>query len=117
MDFVERLPKVNDKSVIFVVVDRLTKDAHFLALKHPFTTIQIAKKLHGLPRSIVRDRDPIFVSRSWQILFHLQGTSFNLSSAYHPQTDGHTEAMNKSVEMYLRCLCMDNPKKMDELVN
>jgi hypothetical protein len=65
MDFIEALPKSDDYSVILVVVDRLTKYAHFLPVKHPYTAISIAKlfldnivKLHGLPKSIVSDRDP-----------------------------------------------------------
>lgn len=69
MDFIEALPKSDGYSVILVVVDRLTKYAHFLPVKHPYTAISIAKlfldnivKLHGLPKSIVSDRDPIFVS-------------------------------------------------------
>jgi hypothetical protein len=69
MDFIEALPKSDGYSVILVVVDRLTKYAHFLPVKHPYIAISIAKlfldnivKLHGLPKSIVSDRDPIFVS-------------------------------------------------------
>lgn len=69
MDFVEGLPKSDSYSVIVVVVDRLTKYAHFLPTKHPYTASMIAKlfldtivKLHGLPKTIVSDRDPIFLS-------------------------------------------------------
>ena len=69
MDFIEGLPKSNGYSVIMVVVDRLTKFAHFVAVKHPYTASTIAQlfmdnivKLHGLPNSIVSDRDTIFVS-------------------------------------------------------
>jgi len=69
MDFIEGLPKSQGYNVILVVVDRLTKFAHFVAVKHPYTAADIAQlfmdnivKLHGLPQSIVFDRDTIFVS-------------------------------------------------------
>jgi hypothetical protein len=75
------LPKSGNKSVIMVVVDRLSKYAHFCALQHPFTTSMVAQifmdqvfKLHGMPHSIVSDRDPTFTSNFWQELFKIQGT-------------------------------------------
>jgi hypothetical protein len=78
MDFIEGLPKSQGYSVILVVVDRLTKFAHFIAVKHPYTTSNIARlfmdnivKLHGLPHSIVTNRDTIFVSALWKHLFKL----------------------------------------------
>ncbi|KAL4190522.1 hypothetical protein AMTRI_Chr07g25160 [Amborella trichopoda] len=60
-----------------------------------------------MPKSIVCDRDPVFTSAFWKELFCLQGTIFNFSSAYHPQTDG----VNRTVEMYLRCFLSDKPKE------
>jgi hypothetical protein len=91
MDFIEGLPKSNGYDVILVVVDRLTKYAHFVAIKHPYTTADIAQvfmdhivKLHGLPQSIVSDRDTVFVSTFWKELFKLYKVKLNMSTAYHP---------------------------------
>ena len=91
MDFVEGLPTSNSYNAILVVVDRFTKFAHFIAIKHPFTAAQIARvvldhvvKLHGLPSSIVTDRDKIFVSAFWKELFKLYNINLQLSTAYHP---------------------------------
>ena len=95
LDFIEGLPKSEGYSVILVVVDRFTKYAHFLPLKHPYTAISVARllfdtvvKLHGLPRSMVSDRDKVFTSHVWKELFKLLGANLNLSTTYHPQTDG-----------------------------
>ena len=91
MDFIEGLPKSGGKSVIFVVVDRLSKYAHFFSLAHPYTAPIVAQvfldhifRLHGMPASIVCDRDPTFTSIFWKELFKLQGTELRMSSAYHP---------------------------------
>ncbi|KAI9198590.1 hypothetical protein LWI28_018696 [Acer negundo] len=97
MDFVERLPTSGGYESILVVVDRLSKGAHLISLKHPFTTSSVAKvfvdnvvKLHGISRSIVTDRGKLFMSSFWQELFTLQGSKLKTSSSYHPQTDGQT---------------------------
>jgi transposase InsO family protein len=101
MDFVECLPHSKGKNVILVIVDRFTKYSHFIALSHPYTTKDVVDiymdnvfKLHGLPKVIVTDRDPIFTSSICQELFKSLKVELHLSSAYHPQTDGQTERVN-----------------------
>lgn len=118
MDFITGLPSSHGFQVIMVMVDRLTKYAHFAALKSGFTSIQVADrffdtvvKLHGLRATIISDRDKVFTSTFWSSLFRLQGTTLKMSSAYHPQTDGQSEAVNKCLEMYLRCFIYENPRQ------
>lgn len=68
-------------------------------------------KHHGLPRTIVSDRDRIFTSTFWKTLYDLLDTKLLMSSSYHPQTDGQTERVNKCLEMYLRCVVQESPKQ------
>jgi hypothetical protein len=124
MDFVEGLPTSENKDMILVVVDRFTKYAHFISLKHPITVKHVAKafvdnifKLHSLPSVIVTDRDRIFTSHLWQDLFKALGVKLHLSSSYHPQTDGQTERVNQCLENYLRCMVFAQPKKWHSLLS
>lgn len=91
MDFIEALPKSEGHTVILVLVDRLTKYAHFIAVKHPYTAATITHlfldhvvKLHGMPSTIVSDRDTVFVSSFWKELVKLYKVTLALSIAYHP---------------------------------
>lgn len=108
MDFISGLPKSQGKDSIFVVIDMYSKYAHFFALTHPYSASQVAQlfldnicKLHGLPSSIVSDRDPIFVSNFWKELFQGLQVKLKPSSTYHPQTDGQSERLKCCLETYL----------------
>jgi len=102
MDFITGLPKTKKKNdSIWVIVDRLTKSAHFLPVKTTYNVAKLAEiyieeivRLHGVPSSIISDRDPKFTSHFWKVLDEALGTELRLSSAYHPQTYGQTERTN-----------------------
>lgn len=95
MDFIEGLPLSGGFNCILVVVDTFSKYAHFLGLRHPFTAASVAKmflsqvyKLHGKPSTIVSNRDCIFASNLWRVLFCLAKVDLCMPTAYHPQSDG-----------------------------
>jgi hypothetical protein len=118
MDFVEGLPKSQGKDVIMVVVDRLTKYAHFVPLSHPYTMEIVAQafldnviKLHGPPLCIILDRDRIFTSSMWKNIFKSLKVQLRYSSSYHPQSDGQTERVNQCLEYYLCSITFNEPKK------
>jgi hypothetical protein len=114
MDFIIGLPKSGNKSIIMVVVDRLSKYSHLCALQHPYIASTMAQhfmdqvfKLHGMLHSIISDRDLTFTSNFSQELLKLQGTQLHLVTSYHPQTYGQTEFFNKCLETYLRCFASE----------
>ncbi|GKE60436.1 putative reverse transcriptase domain-containing protein, partial [Tanacetum coccineum] len=99
MDFVTKLPKSsNGYDTIWVIVDRLTKSAHFLPIREDYKTEKLAKiytneivARHGVPVSIILDRDGRFTSHLWQAFQEALGTRLDMSTAYHPQTDGQSQ--------------------------
>ena len=118
LDFVEALPRVRGKTVILTVVDRFSKYCHFIPLAHPYSAESVAEafftdiiRLHGIPQSMVSDRDPVFTSMFWRELMRLSGTKLQMTTAFHPQSDGQSEAANRVIIMYLRFLIGDRPRQ------
>jgi hypothetical protein len=115
MDFVTGFPRTpNGNDSIWVIVDRLTKSAHFLAIKIGLSLERLAKlyvneivRLHGVPVTIVSDRDRRFVSQFWKKLHMAMGTNLNFSTAFHPQTDGQSERTIQILEDMLRACAID----------
>jgi len=110
MDLITCLPETSEGyDSIVTVVDRLTKMVHFFPCTIKTSAPELAHlfldnifRLHGIPESIISDRDPRFVSKFWRELCVLIGTKQNLSSPYHPETDGQTERTNRIIEEMLR---------------
>lgn len=116
MDFIVGLHKSKGYEVL-MVVDSLSKYHHFILLKNPFNAKGVADSfmknvvfLHGVPRSIVSDRDPVFLRVFWSELFRLLGMKLAMGSAYHPESDGETEVLNRCIETYLRCFSSEQPR-------
>ncbi|GJR53859.1 reverse transcriptase domain-containing protein [Tanacetum coccineum] len=115
MDFITKLPKTAAGfDSIWVIVDRLTKSAHFLPMRETDSTEKLTRLYmkeivarHGIPVSIISDRDSHFTSRVWQSLHKALGTQLNLSTAYHPQTDGQSERTIQTLEDMLRACVID----------
>ena len=109
MDFITSFPKSLGKDCIYVVVNSLTKFAHLFLVTSSFSVAQVTHiffkeicRLHGLPKSIVSDRDSRFMGAFWQYFCRLVGTQLTPSTIYHPKTDGKTNRVNQWLEGYLR---------------
>ncbi|GJS63781.1 putative reverse transcriptase domain-containing protein [Tanacetum coccineum] len=115
MDFVTKLPKSSQGyDTIWVIVDRLTKSAIFIPMKETDPLEKLARMYlkevvtrHGIPVSIICDRDPRFASNFWRSLQKALGTSLDMSTAYHPQTDGQSERTIQTLEDMLRACVID----------
>ncbi|POM77036.1 Putative retroelement [Phytophthora palmivora] len=122
LDFVLGLP-VNDRgnTGILVFVCRLSKMVHLAPVRDKVTGKQAAQlfldsvfRYHGLPETIVSDRDPRFTGAFWDTLFQLLGTKLTMSTADHPQTDGQTERVNRVLEDTLRSICAEAPRSWSD---
>src|SRR6185369_14199545 len=122
MDFIVGLPNTSQKhDSIWVIVDRLTKTAHFIPVHTTYTAKKYAEIyldrivcLHGVPKTIISDRGTQFVARFWKQLQASLGTKLIRSSAYHPQTDGQTERVNQILEDMLRACVIHYDKSWDK---
>lgn len=110
MDFIGGLPRVEKHDTILVVVDRLTKYAHFILLGHLYTASEVASsfinnivKLHGFPKAVIFDRDKLFLSQFSRAMFKHARTKLKYNTAFHPQTDSQIEFTNRCLGIYLRC--------------
>jgi DNA-binding transcriptional regulator WhiA len=125
VDFVTKLPKTMKKNdSIMVVVDKLTKATHFIPVKTTHKAKNIVEiymkevsRIHGVPMEIVLDKDPNFTSNFWKGLFKGFGMDLNLSTMYHPESDGKTKRNNKIIEDMLRMYVMDQPSKLEDYIH
>ncbi|GJX11151.1 retrotransposon protein, putative, ty3-gypsy subclass [Tanacetum coccineum] len=115
MDFVTKLPRTSSgHDTIWVIMDRLTKSAHFLPMRKDYKMERLARLYlneivarHGVPILIISDRDSRFTSRFWQSMQEALGTRLDMSTAYHPQTDGQSERTIQTLEDMLRACVLD----------
>jgi hypothetical protein len=125
MDFIVGLPNTSQRhDSIWVIVDRLTKTAHFLSVHTTYNAKKYAKiymdqivHLHGVPKTIISDRGAQFIARFWEQLQNTLGTKLIRSSAYHPQTDGQTERINQILEDILRACVLQYDKNWDKCLS
>ncbi|MCO5587557.1 hypothetical protein L7F22_041507 [Adiantum nelumboides] len=121
MDFIFGLPKTSfGNEGIWTIVDRFRKQAHFIPMRKQITVKQMAKiflvtvfKCHGMPRSIVCDRDPRMTRSFWRALWQNLHSTLQFSSSYHPQTGGQSEIVNSTVLDLLKCYVSNNPAQWE----
>ena len=108
MDFMIHLPKSKGFDSIMVVVDRVSKMAHFVPTLDTSTVQEVGRlyfdkvvKHHGMKKNIISDRDPKFTSRFWHALWKKLGTELKMNTAFRPQTDGQTKQVNLILQEYL----------------
>ena len=124
MDFVSGLPRTTTgHEAIWVIVDRLTKSAHFIPINMRYSMDKLAQlyikevvRLHGVPSSVISDRDPRFLSRFWQSLQQALGTKLKLSSAYHPPDRWSIGANNTVLRRSVEDLCFGTTGKLGSIV-
>jgi hypothetical protein len=125
MDFIVGLPNTSQRhDSIWVIVDRLTKTAHFLSVHTTYNAKKYAEiyldqiiHLHGVPKMIISDRGAQFISHFWEQLQYALGTKLIRSSAYHPQTDRQTERINQILEDMLRACVLQYDKNWDKCLS
>ena len=122
MDFVTHFPQtLQEQDAVWMIVDRLTKSAHFLAVRMTFSLKRFCRlyireivRLHGVPVSIVSDRDPRFTARFWRSFQKAMGTRLIMSTAFHSQTDGQSERTIQVLEDILRACLLDHKGSLEE---
>jgi hypothetical protein len=125
MDFIVGLPNTSQRhDSIWVIVDRLTKTAHFLPVHTTYNAKKYAKiyldqivHLHGMPKMIISDRGAQFIARFWEQLQYALGTKLIRSSTYHSQTDGQTERVNQVLEVMLRACVLQYDKNWEKCLS
>ena len=125
LDFVTGLPRnQNLNESIMVVVDKLSKVAHFISVKTTYKDANIDDiflkqifRLYGIPKVIISDRDPKFIGNFWRFLFKGLNTKLNFSTYFHPQTDGQTERVNQVLEDLLRIYVKEQPGKWEDYLH
>ena len=109
---------------MIVVIDKISKEAHFIPVKTTHKAFNIAEifmkqifHLHGIPKVIISNRDPKFTGNFWKSLFKGLNTTLNFSTSFHPQTDGQTERVNQVIEYMLRLYVREQPGKWEDFLH